>query len=104
MTVVVKIFAKPTFCGYLGVVLEVVEHLAWAEVRCRVVRRLILELELDIKNSSGAWILAVIVVIILRASLDSPLQVWLVSFNEANDLIFLGLHMLFALNRAVLIR
>jgi hypothetical protein len=69
----------------------VVEHLARAQVGCRVVRGLILELKLNVKNSTGTWILAAVVVVVLRASFNNTLQVRLICFDQADNLVFLRL-------------
>ena len=66
-----------------------VEHLTGAQVRCRVVRRLVLELELYVENCSRTRVFAAVVVVVLGAPLNCTLQVSLVGFDEANNLVFL---------------
>lgn len=61
-----------------------IEHLAWSQI-C-VITLLILELKLDIEN--GLRGLGLELGPVLRPSLGCPLQVWLVSVDQANELVF----------------
>lgn len=106
VAVVVEVLAQATLCGYLSVVLKMVEHLAWAQVSCRVIRGLVLELKLYIKHCSWAWVLTTVIEKMLWAPFNCTFQMSLVCLDETNYFILLCLSVwsIFSLNRTTVWR
>lgn len=69
-----------------SIILEVIKDLAWAQVQIRVVRRLILEFELDVVYC-GAIIFLAVLDPVSRASLNGASNMRLVCLDKAYETI-----------------